>query len=507
MPTLNDIINEGFGYHQSGRLEEAENLYQEALKENPDNAELCNLMGVLKLQQNKTFEAVEWAEKAVLLAPCEYYYETLFQVYIRNCMYSRIIACEKQILKKYPKSFSLMFNMALACKNMNDFKNAIRFYEKALKINPASDKCWFNLAHVYEIEGQAGNAVSALKACLDLKPDDEDIKYFYSIALMRAKNYAKGLKYFENRLCKKTATALMDKTYPNLANESTLWKGENIKDKTIFVYYEAGFGDVIMFARYLPLLKSKCKKLVFYPQRALVPLFEKCSLGIDELIDGYIPEKLMNFDVHTPLLSLPYLLGLKGDKVFKSSDGYLSADADLTNSYKEKYFDTDKLKIGIKWQGNTYYDKDRVIPAEAFSPLIETEGTRFYSFQTFEGSEDIKKLNCKYNITDIGSELVDFGQTAAALVNLDLVICNDTSLAHLAGALGVPCFVLLPYETNWRWHDNTEHCDWYDSMKLYRQTSPGNWKDIFEEISKILQVGVEKKQEIISYKRQVKVQA
>ena len=127
---------------------------------------------------------------------------------------------------------------------------------------------------------------------------------------------------------------LQNKSYPNLASSERLWKGENIKDKTIFVYYEAGFGDVIMFSRYLPLLKKKCKKLVFYPQKPLIPLFTESGLGIDEIIDGFVPEQNMDFDVHTPLLSLPYLLGLKGDKVFESPEGYLVANETLVEEYK-----------------------------------------------------------------------------------------------------------------------------------------------------------------------------
>ena len=211
-------------------------------------------------------------------------------------------------------------------------------------------------------------------------------------------------------------------------------------------------------------------------------MFAESGLGIDEIIEGFIPEQSMDFDVHTPLLSLPYLLKLKGEKVFAYSEGYLGANEKLKEEYRKRYFDNDKLKIGIKWQGNTYYDLDRVIPAEAFSPLIELGGTQFYSFQTFEGSEDLKKLADKYNVIDVGRDLIDFGQTAAALENLDLVICNDTSLAHLAGALGIPCFVLLPWEVNWRWHDNLNVCDWYDSLKLFRQKEQGDWTGVFEEI-------------------------
>lgn len=486
MPTVEDIINIGFNNHQDGKLDVAELAYQEALSMDCENAEACNLMGVLKLQQNDVDSAVDWVEKAINRKPCEYFYETLFQAYIRAGLFNKIIECEKSVLKKYPKSFSLLFNLALAYKNLKQNERAIEFYDRALKIDPTSYKAWFNLAHIYNVENQAKNAVSALKICNKLKPNDQETQYFLSIALMRAKNYDKGLKLFENRLCKETAIALQNKTYPNLASRERLWKGENIKDKTILVYYEAGFGDVIMFARYLPLLKKRCKKLILYPQKQLVPLFERSNLGIDEIIEGFIPEQNLDFDVHAPLLSLPYLLGLKGNKVFEASEGYLNADFELANEYKEKFFNNDKFKIGIKWQGNTYYDKDRVIPTEAFSPLIEMDNTQFYSFQTFEGSEELEKLTSKYDIVDIGKDLLDFNQTAAALVNLDLVICNDTSLAHLAGALGVPCFVLLPYEVNWRWHHDLSKCDWYDSLRLYRQKSIGDWDSVFEQVHKTL---------------------
>ena len=492
MQTVEDIINIGFNSHQGGMLAEAESAYQEALRLDSENAEACNLMGVLKLQQNNVEAAIDWVEKAINRKACEYFYETLFQAYIRAGLYDKIVECEKTVINDYPKSFSLLFNIALAYKNLKENKKAIEFYEKALKIDPSSYNAWFNLAHIYNVENQGKNAVSALKICNKLRPNDRETEYFLSIALMRTKNYDKGLRLFEKRLCRETAVALQNKTYPNLASYDRLWKGENIKDKTIFVYYEAGFGDTIMFSRYLPLLKKRCKKLIFYPQKPLVPLFVNSDLGIDEIIEGFIPEQNLEFDVHAPILSLPYLLGLKGKKVFEAPDGFLATNLELVEEYKEKHFNNDKFKIGIKWQGNTYYDKDRVIPTEAFSPLIEMEGTKFYSFQTFEGSEELQKLTGKYDITDIGSELLDFNQTAAALMNLDLVICNDTSLAHLAGALGIPCLVLLPYEVNWRWHDDITKCDWYDSIKLLRQKSIGDWNSVIEEVKDFLSSRINK---------------
>lgn len=492
MPTINEIINKGFDFHQSGRLAEAEAAYYEALDLDCDNAEVYNLLGVLKLQQNDSAAAIDWIEKAIQLKPCAYFYETLFQAYIRNSDYKKIVSYESVVKELYSKNFALLFNIALAHKNLKQFNDAIKLYEMALKIDPSSYQAWANLAHLYEIVGQGKNAVSAWKICNKLKPHDKETEYFYSISLMRVKDYDKGLRLFEQRICRDVALVTQMKSYPHLAAPEKLWKGENIKDKTIFVYYEAGYGDVIMFSRYLPLLKKKCKKLIFHAQKPLISLFECSNLGIDELVEGYIPEKDMDFDVHVPLLSLPYLLGLKGKKVFESPEGYLCANTELVNEYKAKYFDNNLLKIGIKWQGNTYCDQDRVIPVGCFSPLIETEGTKFYSFQTFEGSEDLRKLTDKYDVTDIGSGLMDFGQTAAALMNLDLVICNDTSLAHLAGALGIPCFVILPYESNWRWHDDLRHCDWYDSISLFKQYAPGEWDIVFNKVKAALLAGLTK---------------
>ena len=492
MSAIDDKINKGFDFHQSGRLAEAEAAYREALDLDNTNAEVYNLLGVLKLQQNDSAEAIELVEKAIQLNPCEYFFETLFQGYIRCASYEKIIYYENTVNEKYSNNFSLLFNMALAYKNLNKFEKAIDIYEKALKIDPSSYKGWFNLAHLYEIVGQPKNAVSAMKICNKLRPNDNDTEYFYSVALLGAKNYEKGLKYFEKRPCRDFAIASQGKTYPNLGAYDRLWKGENIKNKTIYVYYEAGFGDVIMFSRYLPLLKNKCKKIIFKPQTQLVPLFETSGLGIDELIDGYIPESNMDFDVHIPIMSLPYLLGLKGEKIFESPEGYLHADYEMVEKYKNKYFTDNLLKIGIKWQGNTSFDKDRVIPVEAFSAILGMEGIKFYSFQTFEGHEELQKLQSKYDIVDIGKDLINFGQTAAALKNLDLVICNDTSLAHLAGAMGIPCFVLLPYEMNWRWHFDLTHCDWYDSLKLFRQSTPEGWDSVFNEVKSLLQIGQER---------------
>ena len=475
------LIKAGFERHQNDELDDAENLYREALKLDTKNAEAYNLMGVLKLQKAEPELAVDYILKAISLEPMDYFYETLFQAYIRCGDYKGILANEETVKNLYPQNFSLLFDLALAFKTEHRNKEALKYYEKALRINPMSYDGWSNVANIYSEEGRANDAVSAMEICYNLKPKDDETAFFLAKDYFKAKQYAKGFPLFEKRLSKKIAFTSQNKTLPDKVREDNFWKGENIKNKNLLVYYEAGYGDALMYARYLPLAAKKCKKLTYMCHKELAPLYRiNEQLGIGELVDTFIPNSDLNIDVHASRLSLPYLLGLKGDDIYAYSEGYIVPDMKMTEEYHKKFFDTDKIKVGIKWRGNTTFDKDRVIPAELFNQLIkDREDTQFYSFQTFEGSEDIRKLD---NVIDIGKDLIDFSQTAAALRNLDLVICNDTSLVHLAGAMHIPCWVMLPYGVDWRWGADMSKCNWYDSVKLFRQKSIGDWQSVFDQI-------------------------
>lgn len=480
MGLAKENLNKAFSLHSQGDYKNAEKFYIKVLKENPHNSEALNLLGLLKYQTNNISDAEKFITQAIKYEKNIYYYENLAGIYIKQEEWEKAIRIIKEAFLTDNGSFTLWFNLGLAYKSLLNFEEAKKAYLKALQLKPHSEKVNFNLAALYLLLNNPHGAINYYNRVLKINPDDRESKYFLSLAYFRKKDYEHGFKYFEERLCRETAIKTQEVTYPNLTLKAPLWQGEQIFGKTIYVYYEAGFGDVIMFARYLRELQTRCRKIIFKPQQELAEWFRENFPDI-EIMDTFKDEKSISFDVHAPILSLPYLLGRDNQNIFKPVSKYLSADKTKTDYYKTTFFNNSKTKIGIKWQGNTFYETGRVINVEAFNRLFTLPDIQVYSCQTYEGSEELKKLQDK-NIIDISHTFKNFSDTAAAVENMDLVICNDTSLAHVAGALGKKCVILLPYQYNWRWHMDLNHCDWYDSVKLYKRERNETWQELMDRV-------------------------
>jgi len=492
MEQHSEKFKEAFSYHQCGKLTKARDLYMEILKDEPKNHEVWDLLGILYYQVKDYLEAEVCIKKAVEIQPELYYCENLARLYLDKGDFELAIGFYEELININQNNYEYQFNLAMAYKNHHDWEKAKQAYYKAIEINPKSHEAYFNLAYLCFNENRPQDAVECYKKALEINPEDWESVYFLALAYMQIKDYEKGLECFEARLCRHSAIVSQEKTYPNLMKEKPIWEGQNLKDKVLYTYYEAGFGDVLMFYRFMPQLTSMCKKVIFKPQKELAPLFRENSYGA-EIMELFDFEKDINFDYHIPFLSIPHVLGIKNNEMFvHHDDGYLKANPAKIKYYKEKFFNNNKFKIGIKWQGNTFYDKERVLKVEDFFRLFELDNTQFYSCQTFEGSEEFEKIKDKYNVIDIGSTFSNFSDTAGAVENMDLIICNDTSLAHLAGAMKKPCFVLLPYIYNWRWHVDLSHCDWYDTMKIFRQKDHGDWDSVFSKVEEELKALIQK---------------
>lgn len=372
----------------------------------------------------------------------------------------------------------------IECEKRN-FERACVLLKKSVEINPRKYIIYKELANIYYLNINNPDAtIDYYKQYLEILPIDEDAKGCLGLAYLKTKDYEKGWELFEYRHHRKDAISERELDFEKI------WKGEDIKNKTIYVYYEAGFGDTIMFARYLPLLKEKCAKVIFGSQPSLVDLFSENFPKV-EIIDEDKTDEQLEFNVHAPLMSLPYLLKLNTEKEVALTDKYLKPNPHKVQSYKEKYFKNNKFKIGIKWHGKKTQSPQREIELKKFFKLFDIKDIKFYSIQKGEGIEQLEFAK-DYDIENLGQTFESFSDTAAAIENLDLVICNDTSVAHLAGAMGKPCWILLPFVQDWRWSTDLSYCYWYKSVKIFHQKKAGEWDNLFDEVYNELQKKITK---------------
>ena len=445
---VQNIIETAFELHKQGKLDEAQKLYLQILNKNPNDLNALNLLGMLKTQKKDFESAIYYLEKACKLT------------------------------EDY---FDIFFNLALAYKNNGQIEKAIQNYEKALSIEPKNPDACFNIANIYEKQNNTQKALEYYQKAYENNIDYDGIHYFLGVGHLKLKNFKEGWKFYEGRPSKKFAITSQELVYPKIMKTKPIWNGTAMPDQTLFVYYDSALGDTIMFARYLPMLTKMFKKVLFKPQQCFIDLFKENNLGTEIVDNKTLPDDL-EFDTHIPIMSIPYILQLNEERDIPFWEGYFKANTKKVQDYKQRFFGNDKIKIGIKWMGNPYYDKERIIPISCFYKLFKLKNTQFYSLQKGEGIEELQKIPSEYNLINLGDTFEDFTDTEAAIENLDLIICNDTSVAHLAGAMGKATWVLLPFVQNWRWHNDLTYSPWYESVKLFKQSQPDNWDEVFEEV-------------------------
>ena len=367
-------------------------------------------------------------------------------------------------------------NLAAALKESGQFEEAIECYRRALALQPDFAKSHHGLGTaLYEL-GDFEAARTRYERALALKPDFAEAHFSLSAIKLTQGDFHGGWTEYQWRW----KTAQLDERQ----FMQPLWDGGSLVGKTILLHAEQGLGDTLQFVRYAPIIKRLGAKVIFECQRGLMKLIASCE-GIDRLIGA--GEELPPFDVHAPLMTLPAILGTMLDTV-PANVPYLFADRTLVNLWRERLAGVKGFRIGINWQGRagqgSYRQRD--ISVEYFQHLAELPGVRLISLQ--------KRSNVQGPIPNVEGlpEIVDLGQideengafmdTAAIMMNLDLVITSDTSVAHLAGALGVPVWVVLPRVAEWRWLLNRSDSPWYPTVRLIRQEKPGDWTGVFKRI-------------------------
>ena len=359
----------------------------------------------------------------------------------------------------------------------SDFAAAAALYRQVLDIAPDHPGALSNLGNTLNAMGCLSDALVLHDRAVAAVPDEAEFHFSLAAALLAAGDYARGWDEYEWRWRRSQAE-------PRGFGET--WRGDDLAGRTILLHAEQGLGDTLQFVRYVPLVAERGGRVVLEVQAPLVRLMQTMPGGAKVIARG---EVLPDFDTHCPLLSLPRLFGTRLETI--PADGpYLQADPTAVATWRRKLAaDDGRLHVGLVWAGSAHsddpgahlIDQRRSLNFTDLAPLFDLPDVRFVSLQMHLSLGPASELT-DGRVLDPMSAVTDFADTAAIVANLGLVISVDTSVAHLAGALGKRVWLLSRFDGCWRWLKDREDSPWYPGMRIYQQTRPGDWLSVIERI-------------------------
>ena len=367
-----------------------------------------------------------------------------------------------------PANAAARVNLGLAACEADDLVAGIAEYRRALELAPDLPEAHFNLANAWCAVGDLSAAVAGYTEAIMRRPGYADARWNMAHALLALGDYARGWEAFEARW--ETAQLKAD-ARPYAA---PLWAGEDLAGKTIYIWGEQGFGDVLQFCRYVPLAAARGARVILGVQPHLMTLMASLA-GVAQVLD--LRETPSAFDFHCPVMSLPRAFGTTPDSV-PAAVPYLFADPALAVPFQARMTANRRLHVGLVWSSGIRRHSDSLLRVgleksvlPALLSLLDHKSVQFFSLQVGESMP-----TGGLPMVDLSGDLRTFADTAAAISSLDLVISVDTAVAHLAGALGKPVWLLLNANPCWRWALSTASSPWYPGMRVFRQTSAGDWR-------------------------------
>jgi tetratricopeptide (TPR) repeat protein len=504
----------GATLQKQGKFAEAQACYEQALRYQPDYAEAYNNLGTVLQGQGQLAEALACYQQALHLEPVyAEAHNNLGNLLQKQGQLEKAQACYQQAVRHKPDYAEAHNNLGHLLQKRGQLAEAQVSYQQALRHKPDYAEAHNNLGNLLREQGQLAQAQACYEQALGLKPDYAKAHYNLGnvfrdhgkIAEAQA-CYQQALRYqpdyvhaHVNRAFTWLLTGDFEQGWPEYewrwgCKEFSLcrlpqpvWDGSPLHGQTILLYAEQGLGDTLQFVRYAALVKECGGCVLVACQPPLVSLFSRCR-GIDQVLpDG---SALPSFDVWALLMSLPGILGTSLAAI-PAQVPYLFPDAERMDFWRQELTSISALKIGIAWEGNPQFrrslqNKIRSIPVTEFAPLGRLEGVHLFGLQKGPAVEQLHHLAEVVPVTDLSSRLETFEDTAAVIQNLDLVICADIMIAHLAGALGGPVWLALPFAGEWRWLLEREDSPWYPNMRLFRQQERGNWAEVFGRMATAL---------------------
>ena len=432
-------FNSGCALMALGRSDEAAQFYRRSLVLEPNHPKALNNLGNVLVAKGRFMEAVGYFEGAIAADP------TYLQA---------------------------RYNLANTWQQRGETDLALSLYRDLLAADPTHADALNNTGSLLLSQANPEGALAAFEAALQAQPGHLDAAWNRALAQLSMGNFADGWKNYEVRLQRPNRPVQHDQIRP--------WRGENLQDKTILVWAEQGLGDTLQFLRYLPLVKQAGARVVFECQARLKPLLAGVP-GIDELYAR--PEPLPAVDFQVPLMSLPAVT----QTTVIPPPAMLPMPATVKERWRAEMQGLPEPRIGLCWLANPKSPSGalRSAPLAQLLTLTDVAGASFVSLQREIAPSDAVALRA-HGVVELEQDGDTIADTAAIVSELDLVVSVDTMIAHLAATLNRPTYLLLPFAADWRWTYSGETSAWYPSVRLFRQATPGDWKELFGRLKQVL---------------------
>ena len=458
-------------FQQQNNSLEAAKTYFLVTRQHPDCFEAYCQLAVVLSSLNLLAEASTCIQQAIQLRPQQPKLR-MFQGGLLKQLgrFNEAANCCRQEIQIDPTNADAHYNLGLVLQNLELPDEAIAAFEMAIHLRPRYGEALVNLGFILRQNRKVAEALRCFQGAVRLEPHNPENHWELATTLLSLGNFPAGWPEYEWRW------QLKNFTTPAAHFSQPRWDGAELGGRRILLHCEQGYGDIIQFARYAPLVARRGGHVLLGCPEPLRTLLNTLP-GVSEITTS--PRDLP-FDVHAPLMSLPAIFGTTLADI-PATVPYLTASP---TSAGENIPPAAGYRIGIVWAGDPSHknDRRRSVPLENFLPLLKTPGIVCYSLQVGKSAVDLNHPEIAGKIIDLGRGFRDFADTARAVSEMDLLITVDTAVAHLAGALGKPVWVLLPFEAEWRWMLNREDSPWYPTMRLFRQSTPGDWKELFTRL-------------------------
>lgn len=468
-----------------GRLQEALGCYERALELKPDYADALLNLANARSRLGQAAEAAALLDAALRLDP---------RLAEAHCSLGSVLrdlgraqeaeaSCRAAIALK-PMLAQAHCNLGAVLEDAGRSEEAIASYRRALEIDPGFAAARASLGNSLMSVGELAEAGEQLREALRLEPGLERARFALANWLLMRGDYAAGLPLYEARFAGEGLSGMYEGLRRRMAAFRDLprWRGEEAPGRSLLAWTEQGLGDSLMLLRYLPLLKGRgFARVIAYCDGELERLVRSLP-GVDEVVTRAAPPPLARADLHCPVMSLPLAFGTRLDTVPQQVP-YLFPPEALQRAWAARLPQAPAARVGLVWAGGARYPRNpqRSLRLAQYAPLLAIGGVRFVSLQ--QGDAAAQLAASASGVIDWMSECKDLADTAALIANLDLVITVDTAMAHLAGAIGKPVWMLNRYESEWRWLFEGERSPWYPTMRVYRQAAPGQWDEVVARVA------------------------